>query len=458
MRKSFTIPNILLISLLSFSGPVMAQSHTSLLDNSKFKASLHEEHETVNAQDRFERSLKGLQNNTDLSFYIHKDFTNDQLLQLLAALKNNTSVTSFSFYENPIFLRSYTSEENTAVINALVDAINNRTNLGVAHFDMGSWQDGKYTPAHLDESAFAKILSAISNSDNLAEFHFYGGYITETIADNLVSLIQNPNLTKLIIEPSTSTEDNFVNAARIIEAIGKSHIKTLNIRDWFVPSSNNPLIARALAQGISGNPDLKKVTFQNYIIDEVAAESLAVALNKNPVKEIWLRDNHFTDDIFSILLPGLTQKNALIRLGLDEQNLTEKSSSNFVQLYTSNPNLSIFDTYKGITKITPTDMITFANKLTTDQSLDDLALDDIGLDDNALILLAQALTKNNVLSTLDLQGNYTILGARAIMNALETNTALKYVPFDVSILNQIPEEEFYLFYERLEANRSRNPK
>jgi hypothetical protein len=154
MKKAFTIPSILLASLISFSvsanaNPMLknhphsleviqAKQHPSMI-NSVLHGKIRSNHE-----DWFEIRLAVLQNNDTHYLDLDENWTIDQELQLLAALKNNTSVRVLFLGDQNMF-DPKNKEAYAPVVAALVDVLNTHPTINVIYLD-GHWAEENEAP------------------------------------------------------------------------------------------------------------------------------------------------------------------------------------------------------------------------------------------------------------------------------------------------------------------------
>jgi hypothetical protein len=309
----------------------------------------------------------------------------------------------------------------------------------------------------MDEEVFAQIAATLAQREKLEWFQFNAYETTPAIADSLVSIITNNQSVQGLALSMTSTQDA-TDALRVAKALGQSHASWV-ILDRFGDKVNratvmDPQVAQAFAQSAIENTNLQEISFVDYLIDETAATLFAEAITQRAPNSVYLGHNGLTDDTFALLQPALENNSNLVWLGVVLQQLTDVSP--LITFY-NNFNLSSFwISYASQNPIDSTSLTTLTTKLATDSQLGSLGLDGLGIDDQGMQQLAQAVVQNSVLQQISLEdNNYTVAGARSIMNTLETNQSLVWCDLDKNVLMEIPEEEMSVFWHRLFENGNR---
>jgi hypothetical protein len=460
MKKVFTIPSILLASLISFSvsanvSPIVKShphSGLELIQAKQHHSFASEKNQKLDQNDLFEEVLTMLQNNTIDYFYLGKDFQVDidQTLQLLAALKNNTSVNHYYIFDQNLFDKN-NKEANAPVIAALIDVLNTKPIITVSINNDHAW-DKDYVPFPMDEDTFAQIAAVLSGKPTLKEFAFEAYETTPAIADSIALFAKNPNL-EWFSAGLTSTEDA-TDAVRVAKALAQSQARTIQLFRRTNELVMDTQVAQLFAEAAIANTNLKDWVLVDYRVDETAAALFAQAIAQNAPHDIHFWNNGITDDTFAILQPALEQNSALSWLGAGKQQLTDVAP--LVNLYNNHNLYGLWISYASQNPIDSASLNTLTTKLATDSKLNSLGLDGLGINDEGAQLLAQAIVQNSVLRSLSLEDNYyTVVGARALMNTLETNQRLYWFDLDKKAISEIPEEELSVFWQRLFKNGQR---
>jgi hypothetical protein len=456
MKKSVTVASILLSSLLSFSLSAFAQDlRTTMLPKDILKhhhsVSLNHNRNSLHSNEWFKEQLAQIKDNTAYNVFISGDFTINQTLQTLAALKQNTSAATLYIEDNNKYFSEGLVHHNDKVIAAVIDVLTNNQN--ITDLVIQNWND-KSKVRHIDLATLEQFTLAIPKT-NLESLHFSGWYLTNAMAANIASIIRNTNkLDYFDISFDTDKEEDNDAAVKVAQAIGDSHITGLGFTKTILGSSTqvstNTKIARALAQAMIDNSAIEFFHFSDFMIDEQAATTFATAFSQANLHILILGNNALNDSAFAAMLPGI-QSAPIKSLILWDQNLT--MLTDLVNLYVNKSLSQLIFSNVSQNKITTQDMETFSAKLANDTNLYILGISN-GLDDNDVSLLVNALNQNNGLEYLLVSGNkYTVSGTRALMTVPEVNTRISQMSIDN--LEAVSQEEVDLFYSRLNANQNR---
>jgi hypothetical protein len=179
-------------------------------------------------------------------------------LQILTALKENTSAVHITFDEDNKYFSKGPIHHNFIIVGALIDLLN--TNKNITGLALSNSNDQSRL-RHIDPEVLKLLTSAIALS-NLEDFHFHGWYMTDAVAENIAAIIRNTNnLYYVDISLDTEKEQDNDAALKITQAIGDSHnisAARLAKSDLQYPNqiSKNDKIAKSLAQAMVDNPTI----------------------------------------------------------------------------------------------------------------------------------------------------------------------------------------------------------
>lgn len=464
-----TICAIFLSGILVFSLPAYA-SHVSIASQfnkqdqkiaphylKKLQKQLQTKRLAYKTKDYYEVLLEQIADNTISSVFLDEAFTKEQVITLLGALQDNTSVEYLDLVAG-LYLQAGKSDQE--VVSLLAELLSKNTR--IMGFGLYNQSDFVTEVLEIDAPSLEVILNGIQAAQSIESINFIGWSFTPETAQSLTNFVANQNFLESFVLGLDNGKGGVCdatcagNALPFFQAIQKSTIR--GFVTWTnvgTSADQGSEIAKALSETVLQKPDLKLFGLYDFKIDsDTAAQFSNGFANVDSLYSLYLQDNGLTDEAFAKMLPGLSNITSLHNLDIVLQDFSSNNSaSGLVNLYRNNPleYLSFLQVFSPEFVLDAGNVQHFAAKLAEDVTLESLALE-LGIEDQGAYLLAEALEQNTVLDTVGLYGNhFTTKGTRALMSVLEDNYTILSYQLDFWGMD-LNDEEINLFFDRLLRN------
>jgi Ran GTPase-activating protein (RanGAP) involved in mRNA processing and transport len=389
----------------------------------------------INSEITFEQEMWSIQNNVAFGTIRldSKDFTSEQMIQLIEAVKGNTSADAIMVLDsNHTLFNEGVGNHDSTVVTTLADLIL-MPGHHISSITLSGHNSDKEDPAgHFDYDSFITLTTAMKKSRHITKIDFDDWEISRAVGKEIYDLaITKKNLKALSLYMVSCGRICNYEVSNIVNALEKNHISSISLGLEQKDSAPNSNVANALGDVLSKNSALLEFSLYGFPVnDKIIAKFSKTIADSKTLKEVSFTDNAMTDDMFATLANGLSQNTSLSYLHLGEQHLTNSNNLNLLlNIFSYNSHLAIFSMPQLFS--TPIDRGTwqsFADKLARNQTLAVLYLYDVKMDDDGLIAISEAVKTNDTLRYLFLtQNNFTIKGVNSLVDAVEVNSTLYHV-------------------------------
>jgi hypothetical protein len=430
---------------IAAQAPVLAVTADSAIESQDIK------------YDAFEKTINDLLNNKwdDLSIFAYQ-FSYDQLIEIFAALEQNTSVTSLTYFDEG-YISTPSDTLNGYILQNLAQIIETRKNLEAVTLASSN--------SNFDLASLQQLITALKSNPAIQNVTTLGGAVDEVNALAMTGLMNDSHISRLMMNlfeqsPGKAPCDQACKAGAqlLMNALKESSLKAI---DFAIFAGNDTEIGDSFVDAIVANKSLEEITIKMPTSQSKIETMARFVGDSTRLKGIEVSANLFDDAALSTLLKGLEKNNSLLRLTLMGLSFKDKSiATRLMQNYANKSLISFTLTgnweFERNYPFQLNDYKILATKLAHDTTLQDLSLSGVGLSYEGSLLIADALRTNNTLTMLSLT-DYTfgMEGVEALISSLEDNHSLTYMHFFPWFeMNLTPKQSDYL-ERRLEENGAR---